>query len=125
VKTNDEPLVPLRVEIATQSDRDEPDNRATPNNLPMKTEPPPSVKSRVKPRSAVAISAVAQAANRTNNERFDALAQPRPEETIVNVTIGKLEVRAVVPPPQAPREPARSAVMSLEDYLKDKRAGRR
>ncbi|HEY1425683.1 MAG TPA: hypothetical protein VGF50_03345 [Caulobacteraceae bacterium] len=58
-------------------------------------------------------------------------AQPRPapdrEETTVHVSIGRIELRAAqnAPPPAArPREAARSAVMSLEDYLQSRRARR-
>lgn len=51
--------------------------------------------------------------------------EPRREETTVHVSIGRIEVRAVQPTPEArPREPAKSAVMSLDDYLRTRRERR-
>jgi hypothetical protein len=53
------------------------------------------------------------------------VAAPRQEETTVHVSIGRIEVRAVQPPPEArPREPAKSAVMSLDEYLRSRRERR-
>jgi hypothetical protein len=45
----------------------------------------------------------------------------------VRVTIGRIEVRAVVPPSQAPPRPAprRPAPLSLDEYLEQRRSGRR
>ncbi|HEY6234640.1 MAG TPA: hypothetical protein VIW69_06025, partial [Candidatus Elarobacter sp.] len=40
-----------------------------------------------------------------------------PAETTVNVTIGRIEVRAASAPAERRREPASPAVMSLGDYL--------
>jgi hypothetical protein len=53
------------------------------------------------------------------------LPAPRQEETTVHVSIGRIEVRAVQPPPDLrPREPAKSAVMSLDEYLRSRRERR-
>ncbi len=64
-------------------------------------------------------------ARATRAERRAAvLAAPR-EETTVHVSIGRIEVRAAPPAPEPRRrEPARSPVMTLEDYLQSRR-GRR
>jgi hypothetical protein len=44
----------------------------------------------------------------------------------IQVTIGRIEVRATPPAPATPRKaPAKSAAMSLEDYLKQRSEGRR
>ena len=45
----------------------------------------------------------------------------------VRVTIGRIEVRAVVPPPQAPPRPAPRgpAPLALDEYLEQRRSGRR
>jgi hypothetical protein len=62
-------------------------------------------------------------APRTRAERRAAAL--RPEETTVHVSIGSIEVRAAQPPSESKRrEPRRSPVMSLEDYLQARR-GRR
>lgn len=53
------------------------------------------------------------------------VSAPRQEETTVHVSIGRIEVRAVQPPPDAkPREPAKSALMSLDEYLRSRRERR-
>ena len=50
---------------------------------------------------------------------------PRQEETTVHVSIGRIEVRAIQPPLEArPRELAKSAVMSLDEYLRSRRERR-
>jgi hypothetical protein len=65
----------------------------------------------------------AQPAPRTGAERRAATLLP--EETTVHVSIGRIEVRAAQPSPESKRrEPPRSPVMSLEDYLQSRR-GRR
>ena len=49
------------------------------------------------------------------------------EETTVHVSIGRIELRAAQPPktpPAKPREPAKPAVMSLDEYLLSRRARR-
>jgi hypothetical protein len=47
------------------------------------------------------------------------------EETTVHVSIGRIEVRAVQPTPEArPREKAKPAVMSLDEYLRSRRERR-
>jgi hypothetical protein len=53
--------------------------------------------------------------------------QIRDEPPPVRVTIGRIEVRAVVPPPQAAPRPAprRPAPLSLDEYLEQRRSGRR
>jgi hypothetical protein len=49
----------------------------------------------------------------------------RREETTVHVSIGRIEVRAVQPPPEPRRrEPAKSAVMNLDEYLRSRGAQR-
>lgn len=55
-----------------------------------------------------------------------AIPAPRPGGQVVQVTIGRVEVRAPAPPtPPAPRPPPRQApMMSLADYLRE-RGGRR
>jgi hypothetical protein len=50
---------------------------------------------------------------------------PQQEETTVHVSIGRIEVRAVQPPADGKRrEQARSAVMSLDEYLRSRREQR-
>jgi hypothetical protein len=49
------------------------------------------------------------------------VSAPRQEETTVHVSIGRIEVRAVQPPDAKPRERAKSAVMSLDEYLRSRR----
>jgi hypothetical protein len=49
----------------------------------------------------------------------------RQEETTVHVSIGRIEVRAAQPAPEArPRERAKPAVMSLDEYLRSRRERR-
>ncbi len=64
-------------------------------------------------------------APRAQAERRAAARAPVREETTVHVSIGHIEVRAAQPIPEIRRrDPPRSPVMSLEDYLKSRR-GRR
>ncbi len=51
-----------------------------------------------------------------------------PQPPVIRVTIGRIEVRAVTPPPiapPAPRPAPRPPSLSLDDYLKERRGGRR
>jgi hypothetical protein len=48
--------------------------------------------------------------------------KPKPEPTI-NVTIGRVEVRAVPPPAQQRAKPKPATVLSLEDYLRQRAKG--
>jgi hypothetical protein len=53
------------------------------------------------------------------------LQPERPQETTIHVSIGRIEVRAVQPAQEAkPREPAKPAVMSLDEYLRSRRSRR-
>lgn len=58
--------------------------------------------------------------------RHPPLPPPLPQqETTIHVSIGRVEVRAVQPAQEAkPREPAKSAVMSLDEYLRSRRERR-
>ena len=51
-----------------------------------------------------------------------------PQPTVIRVTIGRIEVRAVTLPPVAPPAPRpapRAPSLSLDDYLKERRGGKR
>jgi hypothetical protein len=63
----------------------------------------------------------------TAARRATPVKQTRDEPPPVRVTIGRIEVRAVVPPPHAPPRPAprRPAPLSLDEYLEQRRSGRR
>jgi hypothetical protein len=96
------------------------------------------------PRPAPAARAAARSANvdPPRVERDEAMVRPatrraaqlpeppfrtaRPEPPPVRVTIGRIEVRAVAPPPTPPRPtPQRPAPLSLDEYLEARRSGRR
>jgi hypothetical protein len=50
----------------------------------------------------------------------------RPDPAPVTITIGRIEVRAVTPPPRRERATVdRHKALSLEDYLDRRRGGRR
>ncbi len=73
------------------------------------------------PISPVAASVAAKPASAPREDRVD-----RPEPLAgptIRVTIGRVELRAVIEPPKAPRADRRkSALMSLDDYLKQGRS---
>lgn len=48
------------------------------------------------------------------------LPAPEPPAPTIQVTIGRIEVRASAPPPAAPRKPASGPTLSLEDYLRQR-----
>lgn len=48
-----------------------------------------------------------------------------PEASIIRVTIGRIEVRAVLPPAPPPSRSRRVPAMSLDDYLRTRQGGRR
>lgn len=68
---------------------------------------------------------------RTEGRQEWGLREPRvdaPESSApgIRVTIGRIEVRAITPPPARRTEPARSGPkLSLDDYLKQRTGGRR
>jgi hypothetical protein len=71
---------------------------------------PPSVTTRVRPSSP------------QHSGSFQA------EAPVIRVTIGRVEVRAQFPPPTAspaPVKPKRTSILSLEEYAKQRREGRR
>ena len=71
------------------------------------------------PYSAVAAAPMADAATAARDSTANTLtAEPPP---VINVTIGRVEVRAVQPPAGKPRsEPSRPKPLSLDDYLKQR-----
>jgi len=55
-----------------------------------------------------------------------ALTSPQETAPVIRISIGRVDVRAVMPAPAAPRSPARPAPsLSLEDYLKPDEGKRR
>jgi hypothetical protein len=72
-------------------------------------------------------AAVRPTSRLTAARRATPAKQVRDDPPPVRVTIGRIEVRAVVPPPQAPPRPAsrRPAPLSLDEYLEQRRSGRR
>jgi hypothetical protein len=63
---------------------------------------------------------------RTTGQNQRRLQHSNPHETPINITIGRVEVRAVVPAPVRRASPAKSrGTVSLEDYLKRRDRGRR
>lgn len=70
---------------------------------------------------------VVDAANaRHRSEREPARIEPMPPvtEPVVNVTIGRVEIRAVAPPPRTRQSPQTPKPLSLDDYLKQRGGGR-
>ncbi|MDQ3929215.1 MAG: hypothetical protein M3328_08720 [Chloroflexota bacterium] len=63
------------------------------------------------------------------DQREPRLAAPEPSAPTIRVSIGRIEVRAVTPPPMLPERrdtPARPGpALSLDDYLKERNEGRR
>ena len=70
---------------------------------------------------------VRPASRLTAARRATPVKQISDEPPPVRVTIGRIEVRAVAPPTQAPPGPAprRPAPLSLDEYLEQRRSGRR
>lgn len=63
---------------------------------------------------------------RSQHVASQAMATPAPPETIVHVTIGRVEVRANIAPqnPPSKRDSSRTSSQPLEDYLRGRSAGR-
>lgn len=58
---------------------------------------------------------------------FDLREPPASHSPVIRITIGRVEVKAVQPAtaPSPPRSPARAPSLSLADYLKQRKGGRR
>lgn len=63
---------------------------------------------------------------RSSQRDVPPVSQPAPPETLVNITIGRVEVRLnPLPTPSPAQLPARPRVISLEEYLKRRERGER
>jgi hypothetical protein len=66
-----------------------------------------------------------RAINRPIDHQVPARSESGREETVVHVTIGRIEVRAVREPAKPAPQPARPPAMSLEEYLRRRSEGAR
>jgi hypothetical protein len=89
--------------------------------IPAPAAPPPALAPPPRPSPREVVPRMARARPQLSQPA----PPPRQEETTVYVSIGRIEVRAVQPPPETrPRESAKSAVMSLDEYLQSRRERR-
>jgi len=90
---------------------DQQELNATPRTLPRTSNSFLARRRSVAPMTAASVSQVS------------ATDRGRPAEPVVQVTIGRVEVRAVAPPVRQQKSPKPPSAMSLDDYLK-RRGGR-
>jgi hypothetical protein len=123
-KTPVRSLLELAVEETDSDGVGEPartERRATP-------EGPPELSQGRRPPIAVTVLPQRIPVQPTAGEASEAPTVSPPTAPIIRVNIGRIEVRAVMPSPQATARPAPSrpaSTLSLEDYLKQRREGRR
>jgi hypothetical protein len=103
----------------------EPDESATTDDIRTIFERHPINGPQVRLPSITFSPAAAKAPASSRFQPTNELPPPGTDETVVNVTIGRLEVRAITPQLPTRSEPRQSAVMSLDEYLKRERGARR
>lgn len=107
---------PAQADPAARRDRLELDEDPRPLQVPAAMEPPGPREVPVRVRPAAVVSAL-PVGHRHDRRRSD-------EEQTVHVTIGRVEVRASQPPPPPARvERPAPAILTLDEYLKQRSAG--
>ena len=103
----------------------ETDKRTTTEDIRTIVERHPINEPQIKSPTITFSPAAAEAPIRSRFQPTNKLPPPGTEETVVNVTIGRLEVRAITSQSPTRRESRQSPVMSLDEYMKRERGARR
>ena len=124
-RTKDNPAMRPRDHVSVPRLSHERDERATTDDIRTIIERHPIVRPQITSSPTTFSAAAAKAPIPSRFQPANELPPSDTEETVVNVTIGRIEVRAITPQTPRRRELPQPPVMSLDEYLKRERGARR